>query len=129
MLGEFLEHLEVQRPKAVVFDILFSDADVYNRDSDAYFDAAVAATANTYFPLLRLPEANDALSEIRPVMIPGVQPLAGELQGEGPVAVVLPHVASALKAGRLGFHNIHPDPDGIVREYVIRWNEQGWELP
>jgi hypothetical protein len=30
VLGEFLEHLEEQRPKAVIFDILFSDPDVYN---------------------------------------------------------------------------------------------------
>src|SRR5512135_996944 len=28
VLGEFLEHLEQQGPKAVVFDILFSDPDV-----------------------------------------------------------------------------------------------------
>jgi CHASE2 domain-containing sensor protein len=32
VLGEFLEHLERQQPRAVVFDILFSDADVYNPD-------------------------------------------------------------------------------------------------
>jgi adenylate cyclase len=30
VLGEFLEQLERQNPKAVVFDILFSDPDVYN---------------------------------------------------------------------------------------------------
>src|SRR5512139_2244674 len=56
VLGEFLENLERQRPSAVVFDILFSDADVYNPDSDAYFDAAIAATGNTFFPMLRLDE-------------------------------------------------------------------------
>ena len=50
VLGEFLEHLEKQHPKAVVFDILFSDPDVYNPDSDAYFDAAVSETDNTSFP-------------------------------------------------------------------------------
>ncbi|HSI96528.1 MAG TPA: CHASE2 domain-containing protein, partial [Methylophilaceae bacterium] len=33
VMGEFLEQLETQKPKAVVFDILFSDADVYNPDS------------------------------------------------------------------------------------------------
>ena len=51
ILGEFLEHLEAQHPKAVVFDILFSDPDVYNPDSDDYFDAAIAATDN-YFILV-----------------------------------------------------------------------------
>lgn len=77
VLGEFLEHLELQKPKAVVFDILFSDPDVYNPDSDAYFDAVVAETKNTFFPLLRLDEANDSLSQVKPAMLPGVTPISG----------------------------------------------------
>ena len=54
VLGEFLDHLEEQHPKAVVFDILFSDPDIYNADSDAYFNDAVSRTTNTFFPMLRL---------------------------------------------------------------------------
>ena len=129
VLGEFLENLERQRPKAVVFDILFSDADVYNADSDAYFDAAIAATNNSYFPFLRLDSASDALSRIKPDMIPGVQRISGETLQDTTVAVVLPHFASALKSGRLGFHNIDPDPDGTVREYQLYRDEHGWALP
>ncbi|MEY4760152.1 MAG: hypothetical protein RLZZ200_8 [Pseudomonadota bacterium] len=129
VLGEFLEQIERQKPRAVVFDILFSDADVYNRDSDAAFDAAIAGAANSYFPFLRLPESADALSQIPPGRIPGVLPVSGEPQGEGGIAVVLPHFDAALKGGRLGFHNIYPDSDGIVREYLVRRAEQGWELP
>jgi CHASE2 domain-containing sensor protein len=64
VLGEFLEHLEEQHPKAVIFDILFSDPDVYNPDSDTYFAAAVSRTTNTFFPMLRLDEASDSLSQI-----------------------------------------------------------------
>jgi len=79
VLGEFLEHLEKQQPRAVVFDILFSDADVYNPDSDAYFKAAIAATDNTYFPMLRLDPASDHLSQVKPSMIPGVTPLPVDL--------------------------------------------------
>jgi len=129
VLGEFLENLERQHPKAVVFDILFSDADVYNPDSDAYFDAAIAATDNTYFPLLRLDSANDRLSRIQPAMIPGVVAVPGEAQAGATVAVVLPHFDAALKGGRLGFHNIYPDPDGTVREYSLQRDEYGWALP
>ena len=71
VLGEFIEQLEKQQPKAIVFDILFSDPDIYNPDSDAYFDSAVAATNNTYFPLLRLDPSSDPLSLVKPAMIPG----------------------------------------------------------
>lgn len=130
VLGEFLEQLEKQQPKAVVFDILFSDADVYNPDSDAYFDAAIAATHNTYFPMLRLDPASDSLSQIKPAMIPGVTPLAdGLADADATVAVVLPHFQSALDGGRLGLHNIYPDSDGVARRYNVYREDYGWKLP
>jgi CHASE2 domain-containing sensor protein len=74
VLGEFLDHLEEQKPKAVVFDILFSDPDIYNTESDAYFNEAVSRTINAFFPMLRLDKTSDSLSEIKPGMIPGRYP-------------------------------------------------------
>lgn len=129
VLGEFVEQVEKQHPKAVVFDILFSDADVYNADSDAYFDAAIAATNNTFFPMLRLDPDSDALSQIKPGMIPGVTPLPGEADPNATVAVVLPHFAAALNGGRLGFHNIDADPDGVARRYQVYRDDYGWKMP
>lgn len=130
VLGEFVEQLEKQQPQAVVFDILFSDADVYNPDSDAYFDAAIAQTSNTYFPMLRLDPASDALSQVRPAMIPGVTPLPGaQPDDKATVAVVLPHFQSALDGGRLGLHNIQPDADGVARRYSVYRDDYGWALP
>lgn len=130
VLGEFLEHLEAQQPKAVVFDILFSDPDVYNPDSDAYFDAAVAQTRNTYFPMLRLDPADDKLSQVKAADIPGV----GKIEDEEPapeatVAMVLPHFKSILDGGRLGLHNIYPDVDGVVRQYTVFRADYGWAIP
>ncbi|HZW25546.1 MAG TPA: CHASE2 domain-containing protein [Gallionella sp.] len=130
VLGEFLENIEKQQPKAVVFDILFSDADVYNADSDAYFDAAIANTTNTYFPMLRLDSSADALSQIKPAMIPGVTPLPDVSQDDNAtVAMVLPHFQSALAGGRLGLHNIYPDSDGVARRYNVYREDYGWALP
>ncbi|GBG12703.1 molecular chaperone TorD [Novimethylophilus kurashikiensis] len=130
VFGEFLEHLEEQQPKAVVFDILFSDADIYNPDSDAYFNDAIASTDNTFFPFLRLPESQDGLSQVKPGMIPGAKKIPGvKADPAATIAVVLPHFPAALQAGRLGTHNIFPDPDGIVREYKIWQDKQGWRLP
>ena len=128
VLGEFLLQLEKQSPKAVVFDILFSDADVYNPDSDAYFDAAIAATHNTYFPMLRLDSASDKLSQVKPVMIPGARPLPGA-DTAATIALVLPHFQSILDGGRLGLHNIYPDADGVARLYSVYREDYGWELP
>lgn len=133
VMGEFLEQLETQKPKAVVFDILFSDADVYNPDSDAYFNDVIAATDNTFFPFLRL-EGQDQLSQVTPAMIPGViqvpaHEAAASYPADSHVAVVLPHFPAMLKPGRIGTHNIYPDRDGIVREYKLYRDDYGWRMP
>lgn len=130
VFGEFLENIEAQNPKAVVFDILFSDADVYNPDSDAYFNDTIAATSNTFFPFLRLPAANDKLSAVKPSMIPGIsESQPGQSDPNATIAVVLPHFAAALNSKRLGTHNIYPDDDGIVREYRLYRDDYSWRLP
>jgi len=129
VLGEFLEQIEKQQPKAVVFDILFSDADVYNPDSDAYFNTAIASSNNTFFPILRLDPDSDSLSQIKPAMIPGVQPMSAEADMDATVAVVLPSFAAAMNGGRLGLHNIYPDADGVVRKYQLYSDDYGWMIP
>ncbi len=134
VLGEFLEHVEKQNPKAVVFDILFSDADVYNPDSDAAFNATIAGTNNTFFPMLRLDPSSDALSEIKASMVPGAAPLLGEdgsseARPDATLAIVLPHFQAALDGGRLGLHNIYPDADGTARQYLVYRDDHGWKLP
>lgn len=129
VLGEFVEQIEKQHPQAVVFDILFSDPDVYNADSDAYFDAVIAATNNTFFPMLRLDPADDALSQVKPSMIPGVVPLGDTARPDATVAVVLPYFNSVLKGGRIGLHNIYPDADGISRLYPVYRDDYGWKMP
>ena len=129
VLGEFLEQIEKQKPRAVVFDILFSDPDVYNPNSDAYFDATIASSNNTFFPFLRLDSDSDKLSQIKPSMIPGVKASSEDADKEATVAVVLPPFAAAISGGRLGLHNIYPDADGVVREYQIYSNDYGWKIP
>lgn len=133
VMGEFLENIEAQAPKAVVFDILFSDADVYNPDSDAYFNEVIAGTQNTFFPMLRLAPESDHLSTITPDMIPGVRYEPNKdsryTKERKPIAIVLPHFEAALNTKHLGTHNIYPDRDGIVREYRLWHDENGWRLP
>lgn len=135
VFGEFVENIEAQQPKAIVFDILFSDADVYNPDSDAYFNDVIAGTNNTFFPMLRLSPASDYLSKITPDMIPGIGKQSATVNGEPvskiqkPIAIVLPHFEAALNSKRLGTHNIYADADGIAREYRLWHNENGWLLP
>ncbi|MDD5248758.1 MAG: CHASE2 domain-containing protein [Rhodocyclaceae bacterium] len=129
VFGEFVAGIEAQQPKAIVFDILFSDADVLRPDSDAAFNAAVAASRHSFFPMLRLGPQNDALSQIRPSMLPGVAPLPGATALDRPLAIVLPHVPAAIANGRLGTHNVEPDKDGVIRRYPFRLEHAGWGIP
>ena len=97
------------------------------------FITQIAASDNTFFPILRLDPSQDHLSQITPNMIPGIKRIhkgADENKQEiKPIAVVLPFFKGALKANRLGTHNVYPDADGIVREYRMVHDENGWRLP
>ncbi len=130
VLGEFLQGIEKQQPEAVVFDILFSDADVFNPESDSYFNSAIAATNNTFFPMLRLDPSSDAQSQIKVSQIPGVRPMPDEEpEPDATMGVILPHFQAALDGGRLGTHNVALDTDGVVRNYPVYIAGYGWQLP
>ena len=130
VLGEFLENIEKQHPKAVVFNILFSDPDVLNPESDAYFDAAIAKTNNTFFPMLLLDSSTDASSPIKVSQIPGVTAMPDEEhEADATVGIVLPNFQSAMNGGRLGVFNVAVDPDGMVRNYPVYIDISGWKVP
>ena len=127
VLGEFVENIQAQNPKAIVFDIVFSDADIYNEDSDAYFNEVITACENCFFPILRLDASQDKLSKLKYKQIPGI--IAGsDSEDADTIAAILPYFKGALKADRLGTHNVYPDVDGIVREYRMFHDESGWRL-
>lgn len=131
VFGELVEKIESQHPKAIIFDVLFSEADVFNPDSDTYFNDVIEHTDNTFFPFLRLSSKQDNLSQISASQIPGASNLASKQTAEAVdphIAVVLPHFTAALKPNRIGFHNIEPDKDGIVREYQLWRDEGSWRL-
>lgn len=128
VLGEFVENIQAQNPQAIVFDIVFSDPDIYNPDSDAYFNEVIAASTNTYFPILRLDPSQDKLSQLKYADIPGLVATA-ESDNNATIAAILPFFDGARKAQRLGTHNVYPDSDGIVRQYRLFHSEAGWHLP
>ncbi|MCC2636864.1 MAG: chase2 sensor protein [Moraxellaceae bacterium] len=128
VLAEFMEKVNAQQPKAVVFDVLFSDPDIQNPDSDAYFNEALAQNPNVFLPMLRLDARHDALSQLPVAKVPGA--VATSLaQRDAKAAMVLPPFAGVQQPGRLGTHNVYPDSDGVVRSYPVRLGVAGWQLP
>lgn len=128
VLAEFLEKVETQKPKAVVFDVLFSDADIQNPDSDAYFNSVIAGSDNVFFPMLRLHADHDSLSALPAASVPGIKATATAV-ANAKLAMIIPPFAAAQKAGRLGTHNVYPDSDGVLRSYPVRLAAQGWQIP
>ena len=114
-LATVLEHIEAQQPAAVVWDILFSDADRLSPGGDAAFDAAVARSAHSFFPVVRLPQANDKDSRISRQVLPGLwlPPADAALA----TVALIPPALPAVAAARLGYNNGYVDSDGVLRRY------------
>lgn len=129
VLGEMVRGLEAQQPRAIVFDILFSDADVQRPDSDAAFNADIARSTTTFFPMLRLDPQNDHLSRIPVGALPGARAVREDADAQAPIAIILPKVPAALDNGRLGTHQVTPDKDGVIRRYPTWIEHAGWRIP
>ena len=127
--GELVAGIERQGPRAIVFDITFSDPDKFRAESDEVFNEAIAATANTYFPIVRLPENGDA-SGVPLRLFPavaGVQRTASA-QPEARVAVEMP-LALEPRSWRVGCINFRADEDGVGRAYELYLPAYGWRIP
>lgn len=130
VFGELVDGIEKQKPRAIVFDILFSDRDTQRPESDAAFNAAIARSTTSFFPMLRLDPQNDRLSRIPAGMLPGARPLDGAtVDAEAHIAMILPKVPAALDNGRLGTHQVTPDKDGVIRRYPAWLEHAGWRIP
>jgi len=54
--AELVRALQAQKPRAIVFDILFSEGDTHGKESDRKFREAVRGLDNVFFPMARLTE-------------------------------------------------------------------------
>jgi adenylate cyclase len=125
--GELLQGIARQQPRAIVFDIMFSEPDRYRPESDQFFNEVLHDLHNVYFPMALL-EGNQALgvplAELAKVIAiphaPDADPNAR--------AIVLPPQAIATESWRVGLINLKEDADGIARKYELRRDISGWQL-
>ena len=117
-LATVLDHIESQNPAAVVWDIVFSDADRLSPGGDAAMDQAAQRSKHSHFSVVRLPRANDDKSDLQQKHLPTLwaQGRSADASSEATVALippVLPHVA----AQPLGYNKGYVDHDGMLRRY------------
>ncbi|MES2315988.1 MAG: adenylate/guanylate cyclase domain-containing protein [Pseudomonadota bacterium] len=127
--GDLLRGILRQKPKAIVFDLAFTERDVYRPDSDRRFNEALAGNTNIYFPLVRLPpqmdQAGDRADEVAPLL--GLKRTARA----NPEARVALHPPKAVDAAywRTGTINFSKENDGIGRRYDLYLDADGWQIP
>lgn len=135
--AELLGALEDVGPKAVVFDIIFSDRDSLRPESDLLFDRAIERASTRYpifFPMVRLSPENDAKSEIPTRALPGARhftegnPAQTHSASSETIAILLPQLPAALDHAMLGFLNVHTDPDGVLRRYPVNLRHGHYEF-
>ena len=126
--AELIEGLEAQKPRAIVFDITFSEPDKFRPESDQQFIEAVAKYTNIYFPLVRLDPSDDP----RGVPARDLAGLIGLIPGPDadPNAriALIPPLVLRTEQWRAGTINFVEDSDGVGRRYRLRTPLYGWTM-
>jgi adenylate cyclase len=127
--GELVQGIAAQKPRAIVFDIMFFEPDIYRLDADELFNETVARYSNVYFPTVR----QDAAADPYGVPIAEVQAALGAFAGpqadqSATLNVGLPK-ALMPENWRLGTIDFLADPDGVGRRYLVYQDAYGWKIP
>ena len=127
--GEMVQGIEAQKPRAIVFDVMFVEPDIFRLDADELFNKAVAHYSNVFFPTVRQDPAGDPYG----VPIAEMQAALGAFAGpqadkNATLKVGLPKALSP-ENWRLGTIDFLADPDGIGRRYFVYQNAYGWKIP
>ncbi|BCM23960.1 CHASE2 domain-containing protein [Methyloradius palustris] len=125
--AELVEGIEKQHPKAIVFDVLFSDPDLTRPSDDAYFAETVQAQSNLYFPMLLLNPTANGIPLAQYAEALGITKTA-VAEPQASVSMVLP-LPAMIKSTSLGTHNVLADRDGVVRSYLVYSDVAGWHIP
>lgn len=127
--GELVRGIAKQNPKAIVFDIQFTEPDVYRPESDRLFNDALNVNARIYFPMVRREATMDPIGDpIQQVAgLLGLLPTA-QAQSDAKIAIAPPRVIDH-RHWRTGIINFLQDGDGVGRRYFLYPSAYGWLIP
>jgi adenylate cyclase len=127
VLADGLGRLGDSGVRTVLFNVLLTDPDKSNPDSDGAMEAAAALMPNVAYPIIRLNAKNDSHSQLK---VAQLLQRTGDPVGEGgerTVAVLLPIFEPMI--ARVGVANQQPDDDGIIRRYAVGWSDSVLQMP
>ncbi len=127
--GELVRGIAKQQPKAIVFDILFTERDEFRPESDREFNRSLQGLNNVYFPMVR----RDAELDKQGAPVAQVAAMLGmqrtEHADDKARIAVLPPLAVDPAHWRVGSINFVEDSDGVGRRYQLYTDAYGWLIP
>jgi len=126
--AELLEFLLPQAPAAVVFDLLFSEPDLYRPDADTYFAETLATSERVYLAAMEQTLVNPAQAPLLASYPKSVALQAGPQSRAAARASLLLPKAIPSEFWRLGLINYSADSDGVARRYPVFRDWQGWRM-
>ena len=125
--GELADAIAAQQPRAIAFDVLFNELDVYRPEHDAAFADAVARHGNVWLAMTLNADGEGARVGDMPAAVgaralPGASPAAR-------VPLMMPLVLLPRpEAMRAGLINFTSDSDRIGRHYDLFREQAHWRF-
>ncbi|MBL8533707.1 MAG: adenylate/guanylate cyclase domain-containing protein [Betaproteobacteria bacterium] len=127
--GELAAGIAAQKPRAIVFDIMFAEPDYFNPDHDRVFNELVRPLANVYFPTARHDASGDPLGQPIAELERALGAVRSPVSRRDARIDVLRPLALAPENWRLGLINFLQDRDGVGRRYGVYLDAYGWKIP
>jgi adenylate cyclase len=122
--------IESQKPRAIVFDILFADEDRRDPEFDRAFNRALKGLSNVYLPMARLDASGDP-NGVPAAQVADVLGLerSASARLDARIQILPPQIVDEEHWRRSGIINFLEDGDGVGRRYWIGMPAYGWRLP
>ena len=128
--ADLVAGVEAQKPRAIVFDILFAEEDRRDPEFDRAFNRALRGQSNVYLAMARLDASGDAQG-VPAAQVADVLNLerTRSAQPDARIQILPPQIVDEEHWARSGVINFNEDPDGVGRRYWVAMPAYGWRLP
>lgn len=128
--ADLVRGIESQNPRAIVFDILFSEGDARDPEFDRTFNRTLKGLKNVYFAMVRLDATGDAQGAPA-AQVAGLLGLERDASAlpDARIHLLPPRAVDEEHWSRSGLINFLPDRDDVGRRYWVAMPAYGWRLP
>jgi len=116
ILAEVIVGIQEFKPNAIYLNMLLSEGDLSNKNSDGTLSFVLKEYSNVVIPWLRLNPKNDKESKFLESNIPGFIPNSLFSAKNEQTVALIPSLFSDKKNNH-GFSNLKEDGDGIIRRF------------